>query len=1026
MLGPHHQKRSECTGHTGFDQCNSALTWSRAGWWATRVGGSVAFVGRDRELSRLRAVVGGEARLLLVMGDAGVGKTRLVTEGMRRAAADGVVSIWGGCLPMRETLPLLPVMDALGELSLVDGGKLLDAALAISPRYVRTEMERLLPQLETGEAQASGRGDGGQRDRLFAAIADLLSAAARRRSIALVVEDVHWADTSTLDCLTFLTRPRPESASTVVVTCRSDETSLEPQVAEWLTHVRGRGGVAEVRLGPLSRDEVAEQVAGFAGSPASASIVDELYARAEGNPFFTEQLVAAMVGSTDGVLGRGAALPARLTELLLARVAGCSETAGTVLSALAVAGRPLSEELLGAVSGLDVDAVRGGLHELTTARLLADGVTGGALRPRHALLAEAVAAELLPGERAVFHERMARALQATGDDTAAAEAVGHWAAAGHTAEELPARVHAAEAAERVFGYVEAAQHWQRAIELFGRVLGAERLAGMGLPHVYLRCLDALHTAGEPEPFVAIAAEAYRRFAEDSDPLVAASVHLRFAESRWQSSLADLREPLEQALRLFEQLPPSADHARAWLEYGEALFQAEGHGDTRRAALTCGLQIAETAGATGIAAQIQARLAHDALLRGQVIEGLAILRRASELAEASGDGEALLGVACDESDILLKAGRFDQAAEAGLRGLQVALEYGRYNGAYAAASNVALAMLAQGRTADAAQLIDPLTDEPPARNNFPVHALRAEIDLLRDNSEAAASRLRQLKSVIGRTGSDDACEIAQRAADVAIWAGRPADGLAEIQEVLATYQATDWVVQWAWLLVMGMRACAELAGQGRARGDDSATRSALATAGELAAWVERTGGTPFADHPYVATIPAARASWDAERSRLTETGDPRAWHAAADAWTALGCPHRASYAGWRHAEARLLAGEPPAAVADTIRAAAAAAAGHVPLLTSIRALADRARIPLDVYSTRAEPQSEAAPYGLTDRELLVLRLLVAGRSNGEIGAELFISRKTASAHVSNILRKLGVPMRVQAASLAERAGILDTQ
>ena len=103
------------------------------GWWATRVGGSAAFVGRDRELSRLRTVVGGDARLLLVMGDAGVGKTRLVTEGMRRAAADGVVSIWGGCLPMRETLPLLPVMDALGELSRVDGGELLDAALAVTP-----------------------------------------------------------------------------------------------------------------------------------------------------------------------------------------------------------------------------------------------------------------------------------------------------------------------------------------------------------------------------------------------------------------------------------------------------------------------------------------------------------------------------------------------------------------------------------------------------------------------------------------------------------------------------------------------------------------------------------------------------------------------------------------------------------------------------------------------------------------------------------------------------------------------------
>jgi predicted ATPase len=355
-------------------------------------------------MSRLRSEMGGDTRLLLVMGDAGVGKTRLVTEAMQRMA--GVVSVWGGCLPMRETVPLLPVMDALGELSRVDGGKLLHAALEITPRYVRVEVERLLPQLGSG-AESSGPGDSGQRNRLFAAIADLLGAVARGRDVALVVEDVHWADATTLDCLTFLTRPRRDATVTVVVTCRWDETPLEPQVAEWLTQVRGRGRVAEIRLGPLSRDEVAEQIAELSGSPASAPVVDELYTRAEGNPFFTEQLISAMVGSPDGVLRPGAALPERLAELLLARAASCSEPARTVLSALAVAGRPLNEELVEAVSGLDVDAVRGGMRELTSTRMLADGATRGAARPRHALLAEAVAAELLPGERATFHERMA-------------------------------------------------------------------------------------------------------------------------------------------------------------------------------------------------------------------------------------------------------------------------------------------------------------------------------------------------------------------------------------------------------------------------------------------------------------------------------------------------------------------------------------------------------------------------------------------------------------------------------------------
>ena len=159
---------------------------------------------------------------------------------------------------------------------------------------------------------------------------------------------------------------------------------------------RSGAGWREIRLGPLSREEVAEQVAGLAGAPAPAWVVDELYARAEGNPFFTEQLVAAaLAGGRAGLRG---GLPARLAELLVARAAGCGGDARTVLSALAVAGRPLNEDLLGAVSGLDVDECAGGCGSWPPRGCWPNRRRGGH-RPRHALLAEAVAAELLPGER---------------------------------------------------------------------------------------------------------------------------------------------------------------------------------------------------------------------------------------------------------------------------------------------------------------------------------------------------------------------------------------------------------------------------------------------------------------------------------------------------------------------------------------------------------------------------------------------------------------------------------------------------
>jgi DNA-binding CsgD family transcriptional regulator len=207
------------------------------------------------------------------------------------------------------------------------------------------------------------------------------------------------------------------------------------------------------------------------------------------------------------------------------------------------------------------------------------------------------------------------------------------------------------------------------------------------------------------------------------------------------------------------------------------------------------------------------------------------------------------------------------------------------------------------------------------------------------------------------------------------------------------------------------------------------RDALTAADGLASWVEQMAGAPFTDHPFVAAIPASRATWDAERTRLAGASDPAAWRAAAKTWEDLGWPHRAGYAWWRQAQAQLDAGQPAAAAAPALRAAAAAADGHAPLLAQIRALAQRARILLTAPGAPAEaPRAPVvpAPYRLTERELAVLRLLAAGRTNAQIGAELYISVKTASVHVTAILRKLGVSNRVQAAALAERAGLLQGQ
>ena len=691
----------------------------------------------------------------------------------------------------------------------------------------------------------------------------------------------------------------------------------------------------------------------------------ELFARAEGNAFFTEQLVAAALagqGGTEGGLQVPAELPARLAELLAARAGRCAGDARAVLAGLAVAGRSLGEDLLAAVTGLEVEAVRRGLRELAAARLLAEDTTGGGHRPRHALLAEAVAAGLLPGERAVLHERAARAL--AGDPALAAEVAGHWQAAGRPAEELPARVAAAEAAERVFGYDEAAVYWQRASELCQVQPEAAAAAGIDVPRLSVRAIDAFFRSGDSVRAGLAAEEAYRRFAGHADPATAAVVCHRAAYFRAIDAPTTGLPLMEEALRLFEQAPSSFDYADALLDYATIfLLFAEGRPQASRTALDRALEIAEAVGAMALIPRVLASLAAVAFVSGQVEDGLAALERGWALARAAREGPALVWLAVNESDALLKLAQFQRAADVASLGLDAARQAGleAWEMAGVVAANAAEALLAVGRTAEAAALINPLTAGPPDRDRWLAHVTRAELDLLRGDTGAAAGRWQLIyASPSHRSRVDFAYESAPRSAEASLWAGRPADALRETRRALALYKGTDLTILAGRLLAAGMRACADLAVQARARHDGPAITAAVAAADGLATWAEQMGGAPFADHPFVASIPAWRATWDAERTRVAGPGDSGAWGGAAKAWQDLSCPHRAGYAWWRQAEAQLDAGQPAAAAAGPLRAAAAAADGHAPLLAQIRALAERARIPLQPGRPPANPKPRPRP------------------------------------------------------------------
>jgi DNA-binding CsgD family transcriptional regulator len=229
-----------------------------------------------------------------------------------------------------------------------------------------------------------------------------------------------------------------------------------------------------------------------------------------------------------------------------------------------------------------------------------------------------------------------------------------------------------------------------------------------------------------------------------------------------------------------------------------------------------------------------------------------------------------------------------------------------------------------------------------------------------------------------------------------------------------------------LFVMTARACADRTELARARGDTARLRDIQADSERLADLHAAAKADPFAPRPLPVTGAAHGRSWRAEWTRLRGEHDSQAWHAAAAAWEALSRPHRAAYARWRQAEALLARPYGRAPATEILRAAARQAAQHLPLSAAISELARRARIDVAERDAAERPE-DAAPagaFGLTDREHAVLRLLGQGRTNAQIGKTLFISTKTASVHVSNIIRKLGVVTRVEAAAVAARAGLLE--
>jgi DNA-binding CsgD family transcriptional regulator len=946
---------------------------------------SEVLVGRVADLAALRDALkrtrSAEPSTVLVGGEAGVGKTRLVEEFCRSAAAEGAHVLTGQCLELgEEGLPFAPFASALRKLVNAEGLAVLDGR--------ERDFARLLPELglpaEAGDVR---------RGYLFELVAALFARLSEQQPLVLVLEDLHWADASTRDLIGFLVRSARLPHVLLIATYRTDELQrghpLRPFLAE-LDRVRG---VHRLELDRLDRDGTAEMLAQLLGAEPDPKTVDTVSDRTQGNPFFIEQF--AMSGDP-----AGGDIPQSLRDLLLSRVDQLPESAQRVLRVASVGGTRFGHELLSRVAGMGEADLESALRAIVAAQLVVVDPDGG-YEFRHALVREAVHDDLLPGEHARLHGRYAQAVEAEPNlvamGRAPAEIAHHWHAAHDHPRALVAAKRAADAAGRRYAYAEQSRLLDRVLELWEQVPEAATL--LGTTHVDLLEETALSAidSGDHMRALSLTRAALADLDAGAEPVRAARLLVRRAKLLYNMGKSNGVPEARGAYRLLRPAPNSSERV---MLMADVAYQLAGI-DSAEAG-----RIAEEAKAAAVelgdvATEVAATITFGLVCAGQIPaeEGLVSMQEAAARARATGDLPNLARALVSISDSLFELGRYEESAAAAAEGVPHADRVGvsRTTGVFLLA-NHAEALIALGRWDEAdARLAEAARLDPPGRLAVAWLWLRARIRLARGH-EGAEPLVSRAVSFLGRPFLNEENRLALqelrtlaelRSGDVG--AALSAARMAVDEPAIADKPRYGWPL---------LAAAATAAARADEDQDVTDLRSRVA---ELA-----TG---------MSLRYAAYRAYSAQVAATLEGGVER-WREAVAAWRADGQRYQLAEALLGLATAAAGAGDRAAAGEAIEEASAIAAAlGATPLVDAADTLARRVGL-------RAAGHS--APSGtelLTAREQEVLRLVAEGQSNSRIAQRLYISPKTASVHVSRIIAKLEVNNRVEAAAVARRLGLL---
>jgi ATP/maltotriose-dependent transcriptional regulator MalT len=969
--------------------------------------------------SLARAEVGA-ATAVLISGDAGVGKSRLIEELAKTASSRGGRVLVGRCLDVGETgLPYLPFVEILVHLNRQD------------PMAVRRwpALAKLLPESTMSAAPEPGANSprpgstapAPERDvgqlQLFDALLGLLADLSGDRCVVLVVEDLHWADSSTRDLLSFLISRLRMQRLLVVGSYRSDDLHRRHPLRPLLAELVRLPVVERIDLAPFDAEDACHFVAALAEEPVPEDVIKQIATRSEGNAFFAEELMAA-------VADHGTGVPTGLADVLLARIERLSPQTQTVVRMASVAGRRVGHAQLQAVVEMSPVELDEALREAVQHHVLLVNDRDSYYVFRHALLREAVYGDLLPGERVRMHAAYARQIAANDDRRGSAAALAHHSLQSHDLRTaLAASVRAADEAASVGAPAEALRHVEQALKLWDAVPVDERPAGINEAALLRSASYQAATAGEPERSVAFAKSAVDRFAAVEEPEHAAQSYRRLAQAliNLEGKGADAREAIENAWQLVADRPPT--YTRAWVQAVLAMALRKSDPAAAREAAQNAISDARAVHALGAEADALVTLGmldeFEGDQDGAVRHFRAAIRTATQVEAFSTELRAryFLGLhSYERGDLAESVAEFDEATR---RAKANGLSWSNYGVEIRVIRTIAKYMTGDWDGSEEA------AESPAMRVSDTVLARLAAASTFvmvgRGRCEEATKLLAELRAHWHRdTEIVILCAFAKVEAE--LWLGHPDVAANAVTEV------TDWLVKTGWtkllgrirLSAWGIAAQVELARKARRERDTAAELAAVAEGERLAEAAEELA---VVGRPWTGTLGVEGVAWlamvRAELTRLIGAGDVKAWQEAVSAFD-YGSVYAQAFARLRLAEALLAADDKDSAAKELAAVAAATnQLGARPLADAAADLARRGRLTVPGL---AAPRDHVDPF--TPRERAVLSLVALGRTNREVGQELYISEKTVSVHLSRIMAKLGASRRAEAVATAYERGLLE--